>query len=169
MQHRRRRKCRCCGELFRPDPRNVRHQKYCSMPACRKAAKAARQRRWLSKPENQNYFRGAANVERVRAWRAAHPGYWRRTRAQRAPPLQDDSLAQAVELPGKCGTLVPAALQDVFTSQAAVLIGLIANITGSALQDDIAATSRRLLRLGQDILGGRIDHAQNRALPRADP
>jgi len=45
-----RRKCLCCGSLFRPDPRNRRHQRYCSQPACRKASKAASQRRWLSKP-----------------------------------------------------------------------------------------------------------------------
>src|ERR1700704_4133865 len=170
MTQRRRRKCRYCGNLFRADPRNRRHQKYCSIPACREAAKAARQRRWLSKPENRDYFRGAANIERVRAWRAVHPGYWRRSGPQRVRPLQDDSYAQPVELPQECGTLVPTALQDVFTSQPAVLIGLIANITGSALQDDIAETSRRLLRLGQDILGGRLDHAsQSGDMPRAEP
>ena len=49
MSTRRRRKCRNCGQLFRPDPRNVRHQRYCSASACRRASKAASQRRWLSK------------------------------------------------------------------------------------------------------------------------
>jgi putative tryptophan/tyrosine transport system substrate-binding protein len=34
-----RRKCRCCRKLFRPDPRNRRHQRYCSMPRCRAARK----------------------------------------------------------------------------------------------------------------------------------
>ena len=28
-----RRKCRCCRKLFHPDPRNRRHQRYCSAPA----------------------------------------------------------------------------------------------------------------------------------------
>jgi hypothetical protein len=36
------------------------------LPECRKASKVESQRRWLSKPENQNHFRGSANVERVR-------------------------------------------------------------------------------------------------------
>ena len=27
-----RRKCKCCLKLFRPDPRNRRHQRYCSDP-----------------------------------------------------------------------------------------------------------------------------------------
>jgi hypothetical protein len=50
-----RRKCKCCRKLFRPDPRNRRHQHYCSEPPCRAASKAASHTRWLSKPENQNY------------------------------------------------------------------------------------------------------------------
>ena len=33
MSTRTRRKCQHCGQLFRPDPRNVRHQRYCSAPA----------------------------------------------------------------------------------------------------------------------------------------
>jgi len=73
------RKCLHCGVFFRPDPRNVTRQKYCSTPGCRKASKAASQRRWLDKPENRDYFRGPENVRRVREWRAAHPG---RTRSR---------------------------------------------------------------------------------------
>ena len=33
MMKRRRRKCLNCGQLFRPDPRSARHQRYCSTPA----------------------------------------------------------------------------------------------------------------------------------------
>jgi hypothetical protein len=33
------RKCLCCGDLFAPDYRNVRHQRYCCKPACRKGVK----------------------------------------------------------------------------------------------------------------------------------
>ena len=78
-----RRKCKCCLKLFRPDPRNRHHQRYCSAPACRAASKAASQARWLTKPENQGYFRGPVNVARVQAWRSRHPGYWRRGRRAR--------------------------------------------------------------------------------------
>src|ERR1700676_1394042 len=55
-----RRKCKCCLKLFRPDPRNHRHQYYCSASGCRAASKAASQARWLAKPENQSYFRRPA-------------------------------------------------------------------------------------------------------------
>ena len=54
-----RRKCKCCLKFFRPDPCNRRHQRYCAAPRCRRASKAASQARWLGKPENQDYFRGA--------------------------------------------------------------------------------------------------------------
>ena len=54
------RKCLCCNEKFHPDARNRRHQQYCEKDACRKASKAARQARWLAKPENPNHFIRAA-------------------------------------------------------------------------------------------------------------
>lgn len=166
MTHRRRRKCRSCGELFRADARNLRHQKYCSNAACRKASKVASQRRWLSKPENRDYFRGPAHCERVRAWRAAHPGYWRGRTVTRAVAVQEDCRAQPIDTKKGSDTLVIPALQEVFAAQPLVLLGLIANLTGSALQEDIAESSRRLLRLGQDILGGRRDGApQSAAMP----
>ena len=56
MKRRRRRKCWHCGDLFHPDPCNRYHQKCCSEPACRKASKAASQRRWLAKPRHRDYF-----------------------------------------------------------------------------------------------------------------
>ena len=67
MSTRTRRKCRHCAQLFRPDPRNALHQRYCSAPACRRASKAASQRRWLAKAANRDYFRGPEHVARVRA------------------------------------------------------------------------------------------------------
>jgi hypothetical protein len=56
-----RRKCKCCLKLFRPDPRNRRHQRYCSAPRRRAASKAASQAR---------DFRGPVHVARVRRWRS---------------------------------------------------------------------------------------------------
>src|SRR5467141_3559935 len=100
-----RRKCKCCCKLFRPDPRNRRHQYYCSASGCRAASKTASQARWLAKPENQSYFRGSVNVARVQTWRAHHPGYWRKGRCV-GSALQDVSTAQpsgsAVEPAAAC-------------------------------------------------------------------
>lgn len=152
-------KCLSCKKLFRADPRNARHQKYCSEPSCRKASKAASRCAWLAKPDNQDYFRGPENVVRVQAWRAAHPEYWRRPagqRAQKPVALQDICQTQAVEITEDSQSMSQSALQDLLLDQPAVLIGFIAQFTGSALQDDIVRSTRRLVELGQDILAGRV-------------
>ena len=60
-----RKKCRHCKSLFIADPRNRNRQKYCRLPECRKASKAASQRKWLAKPENRDYFKGPYQVQRV--------------------------------------------------------------------------------------------------------
>ena len=151
MAHGNRRKCKCCLKLFRPDPRNRRHQSYCSAPACKAASKAASQARWLAKPENQDYFRGPVNTARVKAWRARHPGYWRKRR-RAGPALQEVPTVQPVDPAPESGDFARSPLQDVISAQPAVLIGLIAHIVGTPLQDDIVRATGRLLRLGQDIL-----------------
>ena len=145
------RKCKCCLKLFRPDPRNRRHQRYCSAAACRAASKAASQARWLAAPENQCYFRGHVAVARVQAWRSRHPGYWRNVR-RASTALQDLSMAEAIGSTIETANLVRSPLQEILIAQPAVLIGLIAHIVGTPLQDDIVRTTDRLLRLGQDIL-----------------
>ena len=169
MIQRRRRKCRHCKELFRLDPRNLRHQRYCAQPDCRRASKAQSQRRWLAKPHNRDYFRGPEHVERVRLWRAAHPGYWRKP-AQEVSALQEHSLTQPTELNEKPGTLMGATLQELCAAQPLVLLGLIAHLTGTAIQEDIAHTTRRLRQLAQDLLNpGNANGAQTTPSPRASP
>ena len=163
MHRTRRRKCLHCKALFQADARNRGRQKYCSKPRCRLAAKAARQSRWLAKPENHNYFRDPQNAARARAWQRAHPGYWRNTARTKARTLQDACPTQVIEPLEDSAVL---ALQDALARQGPVLLGLIAHLIDSTLQDDIATTSRRLLQLGEDILGGEVpDASQTRAAP----
>ena len=81
MKRARRRRCLCCHELFKPDSRNRRHQRYCCKPACQCASHIASQHRWLTKAENRDYFRGPIHVARVQAWRRAHPDYGARAQA----------------------------------------------------------------------------------------
>lgn len=151
----RRRKCSHCRELFRPDPRSRYHQRFCSKAECQRESKAASQRRWLDKPGNGDYFRGPAHVERVRRWRAGHPGYWRRS-AQQPTALQEDTSTQAAEAEEETASLMAAPLQELSSGQPLVLMGLIAHLTGTALQEDIARTTRGLRQLAEDILGGRL-------------
>jgi hypothetical protein len=154
-----RKRCKHCKKLFIPDPRNAKRQHYCSKPQCRYASKKDSQRRWLSKPENRDYFRGPENVLRVQCWRQTNPGYSQKTKTA----LQDPLIGQPAVNIDDTDKLVSGALQDLLNPQPAVLIGLIASFTGLALQDDIAKTIRRLQQLGQDIInpttqkGGRYD------------
>jgi hypothetical protein len=152
------RRCKClhCKLLFVPDYRNRGRQKYCSTPECQQASKRARQARWLSKPENQDHFRGAENVQRVREWRQAHPGYWRHSHRKPLRTLQDACSAQPVlktelapvALRGNCRST----LQDVCQVQAPLILGLISKFTDCTLQGDIVLFVRRLIAKGQDIL-----------------
>ena len=120
MKQRRRRQCRHCQALFHPDPRHVRHQKYCSKALCRKASKAASQRRWLSKAANKDYFCGPANVLRVQTWRQARPGYWRRKRSINNTALQDDLLVQTIESNAESAILMTSALQDLLANSSLI-------------------------------------------------
>jgi hypothetical protein len=147
-------RCRCCHEFFFPDRRTAERQKCCSKPACRKASKAASQRRWLSKNGNGDYFRGPEAVGRVQAWRRAHPGYWRRTtppsdNAQVPEPQATNPRQSSCNVRGSpLGTL-----QDDSVTQSPAFVGLLSMVTGSTLQEEIAATTRQLLLRGRNILG----------------
>ena len=169
MSRCRRRKCRHCGQLYEVDPRNRYHQRHCSQPACRQASKAASQARWRAHSKNPGYFSGPIHVQRVRDWRKAHPGYWRRQR-NRGGTLQDHCPPQVLVPPADKATLTVRTLQDVCVTHGLLLQGLIANLTGGALQEDIASTTHRLIRLGQQIQGPssgrRVDGGdQTSALP----
>ena len=145
-------KCLHCNEQHRSDPRNRGRQCFCGKPDCRRASKAASQRRWVERTENQNYFRGAQNCERVRQWRLANPGYWRNKRPAPERTLQEPSIPQATEKQSLVPSGISLALQDLCISQPALLVGLIAVMTGHALQDDIAESARRFINRGRDIL-----------------
>jgi len=145
-------KCLHCNEEHRIDPRNRGRQRFCSKPDCRRASKAASQRQWAARPENQNYFRGAENCERVRQWRLAHPGYSRNKRSSPGKALQEPLTPQVVEKQPLEPPGISHALQDTWISQTALLVGLISVVTGHALQEDIAESIRSFLNRGRDIL-----------------
>jgi hypothetical protein len=175
-------KCLHCNEIHDYEPRSRGRQRYCPAPDCRRASKAESQRRWLSRPENESYFRGAAHAERVRQWRKEHPGYWRKKISAPGGTLQEisekiserspvPSLAQVVDKevmdnpkPPAPPSGPPAALQEIsllqFVLQPALLVGLIAVMTGTVLQEDIARSAQWLLDRGEDIL---------RMVPRSPP
>ncbi len=153
MSQRRRRRCLCCKELFLPDPRSRYHQRFCSRTDCQKASKALSQACWRAKPENRNHWRGPEEVRRVRTWRKAHPGYWKKKGPQAKATLQEDCSAQRVEPEQLNLKLVPAPLQEDSFTQHPLILGLISMLTHSTLQEDIDSSRRRLIARGHEILG----------------
>jgi len=173
------RKCLCCEAFFFADPRNRERQRYCSNAQCRLASKANSQAAWLAQSQNIDYFCGRVHVQRVQAWRAAHPGYSRikPTKATKAdvatPALQDPLIAQVpdsieespirAEMPEFSDS---AALQDLLNAPTPVLAGLIAHLFDVTLQDDIASTTRRLVQMGHDLIDrSRHENRQTSAAP----
>src|SRR5271165_1661550 len=164
-------RCKClhCKKFFVPDYRNRGRQKYCSVPECQAASKQGSQRRWLSKPDNRDYFRGPENVRRVQEWRAEHPRYWKQPPRKPRRTLQETCSAQVAvseevapkqapqdsppALQELCLTQdSPPALQELCLVKTPLLVGLIAQFTDTALQEDIVTYTRRLIAKGQDIL-----------------
>jgi len=160
-----RRKCRCCSDFFFPDYRNKHHQHYCGKPACRQASKLASQHRWLRKADNRDYFRGPDNARRVRQWREAHPGYWKRKTPrsksiQAVQPQQVNPVQSSCNVPGSpLGTL-----QDFCLAKEPAFIGLLSMITGRTLQEDITPIARRVVEQGQQILGLSFPEPRNQNL-----
>ena len=145
-------KCLHCRTIHTSEPRNRGRQRYCPEPECRRASEASSRRRWTLRPENQNYFREAENTERVRQWRKAHPGYWRKKKPAGEDALQETCEAQESVNESVAHAKAPDALQDICFLQPALLVGLISILVGSALQEDIARQAKNFLARGQDIL-----------------
>ena len=168
----RRKKCKHCQCLFRPDPRNHKRQKFCSKPECRKASKAYSQKKWPAKKENRDYFRGPEHVKRVQRWRKNHPGYRRTERPDKDNALQNPLIQKDQQNPGDDQTLTLLRLQDLLSRQELVLKGLIAHLMGTPLQDDIDEFLVVLGQLGRDIgfgitpnKGARHDPKDSHRLP----
>lgn len=67
----RRKHCCCCGELFRPDPRQKGKQITCGKPECQKQRRRDNSRHW--RKNNGDY--GKKRYPFVKEWLKNHPGY----------------------------------------------------------------------------------------------
>jgi hypothetical protein len=110
----------------------------------------------LRKPENRDYFRDAQNRQRVKDWRKANPGYWKRCQRKPRRTLQDDCSAQATaekELaPAPLRDPCRRTLQDICQVQVPLMVGLISKFADCTLPDDIVNYARTLIAKGLDIL-----------------
>ena len=108
-----RRKCQHCKEFYLPDRRNLDRQRYCSDAVCRRQSKSESQRRWVQKPDNQNYFSGPQNSQRVKEWRKRNPGYWRKKSPPPQEPLQDLCKTQVAQDEEVKRIKISETLQDI--------------------------------------------------------
>jgi hypothetical protein len=163
------RNCLHCKRLFDPDYRHRGDQFYCAKPACKKVRQAASRRRWRERPENQQYWCGPENIERVQAWRAKHPQYWKRGKRkpevdrgvalQNAMKSAQTTMAKRDKSEGN-GDCVTKRVPTDFRTQDPVLVGLIAQLTGDTLQNAIHQTTARLYERGQAVMGRQLELRQ---------
>ncbi len=135
----RKRRCLCCSNLFRPDPRVRSRQKVCRKPECQAKRKKQGQRQWSAKNKDYWLRRGdgeaqkalrSKNASYMRAYRASHPEYVaqdnkRRNGARRgrntaeAPPRrnQDEISEQLQDIKRLIVELLPCRKQDVICRQ----------------------------------------------------
>jgi hypothetical protein len=143
----RRRRCKNCLDLYKPDFRHLKQQKFCEKPECKAASKKYSQEKWLGKAKNWNYFSGSEHVIRVQQWREQNPGYWKRKKSKKIPALfdhalQDTLLTKTSDGKGFQLSLMQDALQDMLSSKTLVIIGLASHLNKNALQDIIDITSQ---------------------------
>lgn len=143
-------KCLKCGIFYVQDARNKGRQKYCSKPVCRKRSKVASQAKWRGKPGNKD---SDDDKRRVREWRAANPGYWKRKRSGGEIALRDPLDPQVAVGNRKTKQDEPIALQDLLQSQDPLVLGLVMHVADIALRDDIAGMAQRLISKGRAMMG----------------
>jgi len=153
----RRRRCKNCDDLFKPDPRNLKRQKFCRKPKCKEASKRYSQQKWLMKPKNKDYFSGPANVIRVQQWRQQNPGYWKRKKIEKTTSLIKGALQETLSMKtitgkGFSSDLMQNALQDSLSAKTLVIIGFDTQLNKTALQDIIDFTDQGTVKLVPNIL-----------------
>ncbi len=158
----RRRKCKNCDDLFKPDPRNLKRQKFCRKLECKEASKRYSQQKWLTKPKNKGHFSGPENVIRVQQWRQQNPGYWKREKLEKTTSLIEGALQETLSLKtiagkGFSSDLMQTALQDSLSTKTLVIIGFDTQLNKTALQDIIDFTDQGTVKLVPDVLKKLID------------
>ena len=118
----RRRRCKNCHDLYHPDPRHLKRQKFCDKPECKIASKKHSQKKWLKKTRNRDYFSGSEHVIRVQQWREQNPCYWKRKKSKKTPSLfnhalQDTRLTKMHDSKGSRLSLTQDTLQDMLSGK----------------------------------------------------
>ena len=143
-----RRRCVHCNRLYQPDPRNRRHQRYCSRAACRRVSKHSSQHTWIQSRKGREYFSDSENSSRVQNWRKLNPGY--RKNSRHLDVLQDFFLKLQLLGPSDHNPNVgERALIDVLNSYCLLLLGLMTKLPKTNKKEIIDETFRSLILAGK--------------------
>jgi len=158
----RRRRCKNCDDLFKPDSRNLKRQKFCRKPKCKEASKRYSQQKWLMKPKNIDHFSGPENVIRVQQWRQENPEYWKQKKSKKVTllikgALQETLSAKTTINKGFTNDLMQTALQDSLSVKTLVVIGFDTQLNKTALQDIIDFIDLGEVKSVPDVLKKLID------------
>jgi hypothetical protein len=153
----RRRRCKHCKDLYKPDFRNIGRQKFCNKPECKIASKKHSQQKWLIQPKNRDHFSGLENVIRVQQWREQNPGYWKRKKNKKSVSLIDGALQETLSVKtvtgkGFLSDLIRNVLQDSLSAKTLVIISLDAQLNKTALQDIIDIADQGAVELLPNVL-----------------
>ena len=153
----RRRRCKHCDDLYKPDPRNLKRQKFCRKSKCKDASKRYSQQKWLKKSKNKDHFSGPVNVIRVQQWREQNPGYWKCKKSKKATPLIEGALRETLSVNTNTGKgfsidLMQNALQDSLSAETLVIIGFDTQLNKIALQEIIDFTDQGAVKSVSDVL-----------------
>lgn len=158
----RRRRCKHCHDLYKPDSRNLKRQKFCDKPECKIASKKHSQQKWLIQPKNRDHFSGPENVIRVQQWRELNPGYWKRKKPKKAGSLFEGALQEVLSTEtitdkGFSSDLIQTVLQDSLSAKTLVIIGFDAHLNKIALQDIIDIKDQGAVKSVPDVLKKLMD------------
>ena len=97
----RRTKCRCCYELYFPNPRTYDQQKTCSKKCCRAWRIRQKWKNWIQK----NPLYGQGPQIKQKSWRKQHPDYWQKWRSSHPGYVERNRKAQKMRDAKKRGFL----------------------------------------------------------------
>ena len=125
----RRKRCRCCQQLYLPCPQTYRQQKTCKKPGCRAVRKRRAQKAWSRK--NPYYWESCRSKQKL--WREKNKGYWGQWRKEHPGYVKGNRRMQKRRDARKRGFL---AKQDTWNAICIDKLGRIKAVGDLAKQDE---------------------------------
>ncbi len=139
-------KCKNCGEWFKPNRFNKHHQQYCTASDCKRVSRKVSNKKYRAKHKDSPEFKNKEK-ERVYRWRQANPKYSRKNRKK----LKEKNALRDIATAEKESDI--AVLRDIAYRQSVIFEGFL-SLTYNALQDNIGAIKEELYIRGSELSKG---------------